>query len=94
MVPGFENGVIGMQEGEKKTVTLSPDEGYGIRSDDLVNICLRWDSARGILTSYGRRLPRGKRTPTNVGGGALFDPYQLPSVLFCALETLPIGESF
>jgi len=30
MLPGFINGLIGMEEGETKTITLPPEEAYGI----------------------------------------------------------------
>lgn len=36
LIPGFENGVIGMATGEKKTVTISCEEAYGKTRDDLV----------------------------------------------------------
>lgn len=36
VVPGFENAVKGMKEGETKTVTLSPAEAYGDVRDDLI----------------------------------------------------------
>jgi FKBP-type peptidyl-prolyl cis-trans isomerase SlyD len=36
LVPGLEKALEGKQEGTKVAVTLSPDEGYGKRSDDLV----------------------------------------------------------
>lgn len=29
MIPGFDKGVVGMKIGEKKTLTLSPEEAYG-----------------------------------------------------------------
>jgi len=29
MIAGFDNAVVGMNEGEKKTFTLSPEEAYG-----------------------------------------------------------------
>lgn len=35
MIPGFEEAVMGMEEGEKKEVTLKPDEAYGERNDQL-----------------------------------------------------------
>jgi len=35
IIPGFENGVIGMSVGESKTVEIAPDDGYGQRRDDL-----------------------------------------------------------
>jgi len=36
VIPGFENAVIGMAEGETKTVHVEPDAAYGERRDDLV----------------------------------------------------------
>jgi len=29
MIPGFDSAVVGMELGESKTVTLSPDQAYG-----------------------------------------------------------------
>ncbi len=29
IIPGFENAVVGMGEGEKKEFTVTPEEGYG-----------------------------------------------------------------
>lgn len=34
IIPGFENAVEGMEEGEKKDFKISPDEGYGEYNDD------------------------------------------------------------
>ena len=36
VIQGFENAVLGMSPGEEKTVTLSPEEAYGPRREDLV----------------------------------------------------------
>jgi len=36
IIKGFDDAVIGMVEGEKKTVVISPDDAYGQRSEDLV----------------------------------------------------------
>jgi FKBP-type peptidyl-prolyl cis-trans isomerase SlyD len=36
LVPGLEKALEGKQDGNKLAVTLSPDEGYGKRSDELV----------------------------------------------------------
>lgn len=32
MIPGVDKAVIGMKVGEKKSITLSPEEGYGPRN--------------------------------------------------------------
>ncbi|MEZ5406522.1 MAG: peptidylprolyl isomerase [Acidimicrobiales bacterium] len=36
LIPGFENGVLGLEVGETRTVRVEPAEGYGDRRDDLV----------------------------------------------------------
>lgn len=36
MIPGFTNAVIGMTVGDKKTVTLQPDEAYGPRDPNAL----------------------------------------------------------
>lgn len=36
MIPGFDSAVLGMTEGEKKTVRLEPEDAYGQRRDDLL----------------------------------------------------------
>lgn len=37
LIPGFENGVIGMSQGEKKTIELSVDEAYGPLREELIS---------------------------------------------------------
>ena len=37
MPPGFEKALIGMSEGEVKTITLSPDEAFGPRDEKLLH---------------------------------------------------------
>lgn len=36
MIAGFDKGVVGMMVGEKKTITLTPDEAYGYPQDDRI----------------------------------------------------------
>lgn len=36
LIPGFDTAVVGMAAGEKKQVTLPPDQAYGERSDERV----------------------------------------------------------
>jgi peptidylprolyl isomerase len=35
MIPGFEKGVMGMKLNEKKTVTITPEDGYGVHIEHL-----------------------------------------------------------
>ena len=37
MIPGFENGVVGLKDGESKTLKITPEDGYGQRNNDLIN---------------------------------------------------------
>ncbi len=41
VIPGFENAIVGMTEGETKTVSIPPDEGYGQYSDELIAVIQR-----------------------------------------------------
>lgn len=36
VIPGFENAVVGMEPGQKKTVTIPADEAYGFHQDELI----------------------------------------------------------
>jgi len=36
LIRGFDDAVVGMTAGEKKTVTVTPDNGYGERKEDFV----------------------------------------------------------
>ncbi len=36
VIPGFDQGVLGMQPGEDKTITIPADQAYGPRRDELV----------------------------------------------------------
>lgn len=36
LIPGFEQGVLGQEIGETRTVRVQPDQGYGDHRDDLV----------------------------------------------------------
>jgi len=35
VIDGLSHGVLGMAEGEQKTITVPPEQGYGDRRDDL-----------------------------------------------------------
>lgn len=37
MIKGFDQGVLGMKVGDKKTLTLSPEEAYGQRDEQNVH---------------------------------------------------------
>jgi peptidylprolyl isomerase len=37
LIPGMSNGVLGMKVGEKKTLTIPANEGYGDHNPDLIH---------------------------------------------------------
>jgi len=56
MLPGFENAVIGMHKGEKKTITLPPEEAYGPHKKELVQVMDRSGFPKEINLEIGKRL--------------------------------------
>jgi peptidylprolyl isomerase len=36
VIPGFEKSVIGMEEGEEKTIIIPPEEAYGPKREELI----------------------------------------------------------
>jgi len=67
MIPGFEAQLMGMTLNEKKVFTLSPEEGYGQRNDDLMQSVPRSEVPPdmdvtvgmivGLMNSDGNRVP-------------------------------------
>lgn len=37
LIKGFENGLIGLSEGDKKTLEIEPSEGYGEYQEEMIN---------------------------------------------------------
>ena len=56
MLPGFENAVIGMQKGDTKTITLPPEEAYGLHKKELVSVMERSNFPKDIHLEVGKRL--------------------------------------
>ena len=56
MLPGFENAIIGMQIGETKTITLSPEQAYGSYKKELVHVMNRAGFPNEINLEIGKRL--------------------------------------
>jgi len=56
IIPGFEQALLGMQQGEKKTFDLSPDEAYGDRSDDRVHVIERKQVPPDLNLEVGMQL--------------------------------------
>jgi peptidylprolyl isomerase len=56
MIPGFEQGVLGMKLGESKTITIPPEQAYGPYYDDRVWVIDRAQLPTGLEPEVGQRL--------------------------------------
>jgi len=56
LIPGFENGVIGMAVGDSKTVTIPDLEGYGPKNEDLVIKVKKENLPDNIVPEIGQTL--------------------------------------
>lgn len=57
VIQGFGEAVIGMKVGETKTVTIPPEESYGLHDDDLTYTFNQSELAEGIEPEVGMELP-------------------------------------
>jgi len=56
MLPGFENSVVGMQKGDIKTITLSPEDAYGPHKKELVSAMEKSGFPKELQLEVGKRL--------------------------------------
>jgi peptidylprolyl isomerase len=56
VVPGFEEAIIGMQVGDKKTVTIPAEEAYGPHREDRILLISREKLPEGLNPVVGQRL--------------------------------------
>ena len=56
VIPGFEQGVIGMELGEKRTIKLSPQEAFGPKRDDLIVEVNKGDFPENLDPTIGQNL--------------------------------------
>ncbi|MGH9460695.1 MAG: FKBP-type peptidyl-prolyl cis-trans isomerase [Vicinamibacteria bacterium] len=56
LIPGFEQAVLGMAAGEKKTVNLTPEDGYGLPRGDLRIVSSRASVERDVRLQVGMVL--------------------------------------
>ena len=68
VIPGIEETLTGMEPGETKTTTLSPDQAFGERRDDLVTTVERRWLPADLEPSPGQKLqvPRSDGKPITV----------------------------
>ncbi len=56
LIEGFERGIVGMKVGDKKTITVPPEQGYGSRQEELVVEMDRHDLPDHITPAVGKAL--------------------------------------
>mgnify|MGYP001112255871 CR=1 FL=1 len=56
MITGFDNAVMGMEVGESKDVTLSPNEAYGERSEEAVQPVNRQNFPEDFVVRVGEMV--------------------------------------
>ncbi|MDX1421475.1 MAG: peptidylprolyl isomerase [Rubricoccaceae bacterium] len=59
VIPGFDRGVTGMEEGEEKTIEIPAEEAYGARRDDLLVSVSRDQFPDGLSPEVGQQLQVG-----------------------------------
>ncbi|HNT44183.1 MAG TPA: peptidylprolyl isomerase [Syntrophorhabdaceae bacterium] len=56
VIPGFERSIVGMCAGDTKTITLPPEEGYGLHREDLCAVVARSRIPSTINLRQGMKL--------------------------------------
>lgn len=56
MIKGFENAVVDLKPGDKKTVTIVPEEAYGERDENLLIKMPKKSVPEGVIPEIGMRL--------------------------------------
>lgn len=70
VIPGFENGIIGMQEGDSKKITIPAEDAYGPHREDLLTTIERSQIPASIDLQIGMilqmRSPEGGTTNVSI----------------------------
>jgi FKBP-type peptidyl-prolyl cis-trans isomerase 2 len=56
VISGLENGIVGMNEGESKTLNIAAEEAYGLHREDLLAVMGRSHMPAGINLKTGMVL--------------------------------------
>ena len=61
LIPGMEEGLEGKKQGDKFNLKVSPEKGYGVKSDELIQKVPR--------SAFGdQKIEKGMQFQTNQGG--------------------------
>lgn len=66
IIPGFEKEVIGMEEGETKSISIPPEDAYGQRRDELVVKVNKADFPENINPTVGQQLQIKQQDGNNI----------------------------
>jgi len=70
LIKGFDQAVIGMKKGETKTVVIEPEEGYGLRNEELFVDIPKQQFPEEIPLTLGLQLelqdPDGRPVPASI----------------------------
>jgi len=61
VIPGFEKGVIGMEKGGSKTITVPPEEAYGAVQEGLIAKVKKENFPENITPVIGEQLQLRQR---------------------------------
>jgi peptidylprolyl isomerase len=56
VIPGFDKGVLGMKVGEKKTITVAPEEAYGPVREEMIRAVERSRLPKNVFFAVGERV--------------------------------------
>jgi peptidylprolyl isomerase len=70
LIKGFDEAVVGMKQGEKTTITLPPEEAYGVRHEGMIIDIPKAQIPEDMKLEVGMRLhlrdPNGNPVPAVV----------------------------
>lgn len=70
LIKGFENSLAGMSLKEKKTFTLSPEDAYGPRDENMMHNFPLSEVPPGVVPEVGQiiglQMPDGRQVPAQV----------------------------
>ncbi|MDR0981467.1 MAG: peptidylprolyl isomerase [Methanocalculaceae archaeon] len=56
VIPGFDNGVVGMEVGETRTIEIPAKDAYGKKSEDMIVAIPRGEFGEGFTAEIGEQL--------------------------------------
>lgn len=72
LIPGFDRGVVGMKLNETKTVTIPPEDAYGLPNPEMVRNFPKSSMPEGFEPEAGMQItmqdPQGRPVPAKIAG--------------------------